>query len=306
MSKKNKSRTVALFAMAIASILWGVNVPITKIGLQYFPINVFASVKLLLAGIFLLFIIRRHWKPLPIKLVPTIVISTLVGYVLNILFFYKGLSYTSGSSVSVIFTLGPLILYFLSIEFLKEKFSAKILFGSLIAFGGTIIIVVLPMLGTSLNTSVIGNILILLAVLSDAIGTIMIKPVLRYVKPLQIVTIRTLIAGVIFFFLNSRSVISFDYGTVPTSGHIALFYGVVMALIIAQWLTSYGLKRLSVEESSVLAYISPVFGVVSSVILLDEKLSALFVAGAGLIFWGVYVAETRSSQLWPMFKRPQR
>ncbi len=258
------------------------------------PLKVFIGIKFVGGALLMLPWLIRHWRPIAFKAASRIFIATFIGYFLNILLLYEGLKQTSGSSASLIIALGPVILYALSIEVLKEKFNSKILFGLIISGLGTFLVIVAPLLGAHLrDVSLKGNLLVSLSVLADVVGTILIKPALKQVKSGQLTAIRFMIAAVLFLGVSAKAVTHFSYSTIPISGYIAIFYGMVVSLVISNSLYHYGLSKITVEQGSVLNYLDPIFGIIASILILGEKLNTTILIGAALTFWGIYVAEAK-------------
>jgi drug/metabolite transporter (DMT)-like permease len=236
----------------------------------------------------------KHWQPIKRATFIKIFIATVIGLVANLLFLYAGLKRTSGSSAALLITLGPILLFMLSIEVLKEKLSPKILFGLIISALGALVIVITPTLGNTTNSpALVGNIFILLAVVCDVLGTIIIKPVLDEIKPGLITALRLIIATSFFVLIAIPDFRSFSF-TQLTGGAIgAIGYGALISLVGGLLLYHYGLSKITVESSTVLHYLTPVFGVITSIVILGEQLTTTVVVGAGLIFWGIYIAEAR-------------
>lgn len=286
-----KINPVIIFGLAF--VLWGINVPLIKIGLESIPATAFVAIKYALGSIIVLPFLVKNWQPLRKGLGTRILLATIVGYVINLQLLYAGLRLATGSSSSLIMIAGPILLYILSIEVLKERFNSKILFGLTISVVGTVFIVINPLLNNSAGTSLLGNLLVFFAVVADVLGTILIKPILKDIKPMQVSALRIIIATVFFLIIAMPQLLKLSYSTLPLEAYVAIIYGTLFALVLGLFAYHYGLSKISGEESSVPEFLTPIFGVISSVIILGERLNTEIVVGAALVFWGIYIAEAR-------------
>ena len=134
-TQKKKLRS-AFLALSFAQILWGVNVPVIKLGLQTVPLPVFLSVTILAAGLLTLPLAYRHWKPMKQKDYFLLIIGSLISIPLGNVVLLMGLERIPSVNASLIGLFSPFLLFVLSVEFLKEQLSLRTFLGILIAFAG--------------------------------------------------------------------------------------------------------------------------------------------------------------------------
>jgi drug/metabolite transporter (DMT)-like permease len=295
---KNKKQK-AVLALATANIIWGLNNPLIKISLRFIPILLLISLKYVFGGVILTIFSYKKWRPIAKKYWPRIIIATLCGYILTTLLAYEGLKRTGGINTSLIYLISPLLLYILSMKVLKEKFNSKLLFGLVVGFLGALLIVVSPLIigNQGAEGNVIGNLLVLLAVLADVIGSIIIKPVLRKVPPLQMTALRFIIGAAILLPFTLTRFPSLLHLTVSSSGAIALAYNLIFATVLGYYLFHYGFSKISGEQTSLLYYLDPVAGVVASIFILGENLTTLMIGGSLLVIWGLYAGEVKNQPI---------
>lgn len=76
-----------------------------------------------------------------------------------------------------------------------------------------------------------------------------------------------------------------------------LFLGLgASALCFVTW--TFSLKRLGAVKTSVYIYLVPVVTVLTSALILHERITWLAVAGTALILLGLGISECRRFQLW--------
>jgi drug/metabolite transporter (DMT)-like permease len=187
MLKTNKKKlTSAFLALSVAEILWGVNVPVIKLGLEHVPLPLFLSVTILSAGLLTLPLARRHWKPLRRKDYLLLIIGSVLSISLGNVALLMGLERIPSINASLISLLGPFLLFILSVEFLKERLSMRTFVGIVIAFAGAAIVIGRPWEATASNQAMLGSLFVVLAVLCEVVSTLMFKPILKRVHPYQL------------------------------------------------------------------------------------------------------------------------
>ncbi|HYH36067.1 MAG TPA: EamA family transporter, partial [Candidatus Saccharimonadales bacterium] len=103
---KKKKLTSAFLALSLAEILWGINVPVIKLGLETVPLPVFLSVTILGAGLLILPFARTHWKPLARKDHFLIIIGSLLSISLGNVVLLMGIQRIPSVNASLISLLG--------------------------------------------------------------------------------------------------------------------------------------------------------------------------------------------------------
>lgn len=302
MTKTKKPRlAAAFFALALAEILWGVNVPVIKLGLKTISVPVFLSVTILAAGLLVAPLAYKNWRPLRWRDHALLIIGSLISISLGNTVLLMGLERIPSINASLIGLLGPLILFILSVEFLKERLSLRTFFGILIAFAGAAVVIGRPWDGHSgADQQIItGSLLVVLAVLCDVIGTLIFKPLLKRADPYQITSLHLLwgILPVAIYSLPYLGALSPERA--GNSGYTAIFFNVVL-ITIANCLFMYGLKHKKAQEVGVFRYLHPIATAVAAWFILGEVPAKKVILGAILIFWGIYFAEIRGRPIKPL------
>lgn len=292
MKTKNK-QYAAILACGAAFALFGLNVPFIKTSLLAVPLFLLLTVKFAFGSIFFAAISYKSWKPVKNNIRTRIIVSTVAGYVLTSVLLYKGIELAGGLSAALIYLLAPLMLYFASIRFLREKYNSRLLAGVIAGFLGAVTIVLAPLFGNSneVQTSLIGNLLILLAVIMDVSGSVIVKPAMPKVSAMQMTALRFIIATVVLIpfaipEIDQASKINWDQQTV-----VAVGYNLIFATLVAYFLYHWGFKKISGEQISPLHYLDTLFGAVGSVVILHESPSLSLVVGILLIGGGLYFGE---------------
>ncbi|MBE5959725.1 MAG: DMT family transporter [Lachnospiraceae bacterium] len=269
--------SVMIFVAMICCLLWGSAFPCIKIGYRLFGIEgndsvsqiFFAGCRFTIAGMMVIMISSVTNKSFTKPKCPT-KIATLAAFqtVIQYLFFYMGLAHTSGVKSSIITGSGTfLTLFVCAIGFRQEKLTTKKVVGSIIGFVG-IILVNLGGNNIDFDFSLAGEGFVFIAAFSSAMASGFIK---KFSKDADVVMLSGyqfffggLIMAVTGFFFGGRLM-----GITPTGMLLLLYMGFISAAAYTLW--GLLLKHNDVSKVSTCKFMNPVFGVILSFILLNER-----------------------------------
>lgn len=289
---KKKKLASAFLALSIAEILWGINVPIIKLGLENVPLPVFLSVTILGAGLLISLFTHKHWKPIKPKDHFLLIIGSMVSIALGNVVLLMGLQRIPSINASLIGLLGPLLLFILSVEFLKERLSFRTFLGILVAFAGAVIVVGKPWETGLSDEMMIGSLLVVLSVFCNVIATLIFKPLLKRVPSYQLTALHLMwgILPVAVYSLPHLAALAPDKA--GQVGYLAIVLNIAL-ITIANCLFYYGLHKKKAQEVGIFMYLHPVATAFAAWFILAEVPSQKVIVGAVLIFLGIYYAEIR-------------
>ncbi|MBE9191496.1 DMT family transporter [Gloeocapsopsis crepidinum LEGE 06123] len=137
-----------------------------------------------------------------------------------------------------------------------------------------------------------GEWLMLLAALSMAVGTVIIRYVCRYADPVVATGWHMILGGLPLFAL-SASVESQQWVNIDLSGWMALTYSTIFGSAIAYGLFFYFASSGNLTSLSSLTFLTPVFALLFGNLLLAEVLSPLQWAGVSLTLMSIYLINQR-------------
>jgi drug/metabolite transporter (DMT)-like permease len=293
---KKQKKLLPIIALVFASVLWGVNIPLVKLGLRSIPITIFITVKFLAASLILLPFALKTWKPLSKVTWALIILSSLLTMTAGAVLLNVGLKYAPSINYGVIDLLAPLLLSILSVEFLKERMSLRSVVGVIIAFAGAAVIIGEPwQVSFNNQTVILGNILFFASMLSGVIADLIFKPILKKFSPYQITFLCLFIGTLPIIPFALMQLKTWSYHSITPDGYAALIYGII-AMPLANLFFYYGLKYKQVHRVAIFSYITPIVIVIAAWFILAERPSLKFILGAGLAFLGIYLAEFHKSQ----------
>ncbi len=272
-----KPQNVILLSI-ISCFLWGSAFPFIKLGYRVFNIGqndtyekiLFAGIRFLLAGIMVMVVCVFLKYPLKInlrqfrKLSFLGILQTSIQY----FFFYIGMSHISGTSGSIISSLGTFFTVIAAHFLCKNDKITKTKFIGLII--GLLGVIILNIKGLKESTfSLNGEGLLIISSVASAFASIYTKNISKDIKPFAISGYQLAIGGAVLTIV----------GLIGTNGKIFNFSSVGFLMILymafisaaAFSIWSILLKFNDVSKISVYKFSVPLFGVLLSFIILHEN-----------------------------------
>lgn len=298
MKKELFSKPVAVWLLAgLCCLLWGSAFPAIKIGYQLFQIDtkntasviLFAGVRFWLAGVLTLIIFSLLEKKLLLPQegsIKRIGVLSVFQTVLQYVFFYLGLAYTTGERGSIINASGVFFALLVSaLLFRFEKLNGAKIIGMLIGFIGVVLI---SLDGSSKgNGTPRGDVFILISALSYAFSSAFMKRYSKEDNPAMLSGWQFMLGGAVMtvgglLFGGRAGAMSFK------ALLLLLYLALLSAVAYSVW--SILLKYNSVSSVAVCGFMTPIFGYFLSAVFLDDggsigllSVVALLLAVSGII-----------------------
>ena len=226
---------------------------------------------------------------------PRIMAAAFFGVAFNQLTFFKGLSYTSPISASVIMVTAPILVLILSSILLKERIEIKKIFGILIGLTGTSILILYgKSIGNAPNANW-GNFLVFVNASSYAVYLILVKPIAAKYSPLTFIKwIYTFgLLYVLPFGFSEYSKI--NWTIIPTIIYFEMGYLVVFTTFLAYLINLSAIRILKPTTLSVFIYLQPLFASIIAISIGKDSLNEVKIVSALLIFMGVYLVTKKKA-----------
>jgi drug/metabolite transporter (DMT)-like permease len=284
-------RNLALIGATIVSIIYGVTFTIAK---DVMPkhIDAFGFILLRVGGTTLLFwLISLFIKTEKIDKAdfPRIIAAAFFGVALNMLTFFKGLSYTSPIMGAVIMVTTPMIVLVLSAILIKERMKTKKILGLILGLTGTLFLI---LYGKSMNNAPkagLGNLLIFINAVSYGFYLIIVKKLMDKYNAFSFVKWIYLFGLLMVLPFGYTEFQAVNWSNLP----VTIFYKISFVVIFSTFLT-YLLNLLSMKELkpttvAVFIYLQPLFATIFAIGLGKDELNVIKIGSALLIFSGVYL-----------------
>ena len=285
------TRNWALLGATFVSVIYGLTFTIAK---DVMPIYVkpFGLILIRVLGACFLFWLVSFFtikEKIEKKDFPRIFAAAIFGVVLNQLTFFKGLSYTSPISASVIMLTAPILVLILSTVLLKERIELKKIIGIIIGLIGTSILILYgKSVGNATNANW-GNFLVFVNASSYAIYLILVKKIASKYSPLTFIKwIYTF--GLLFVLpFGLEEFTEVNWNEIPTMIFFEIGYLVIFTTFFAYLINLSAIRYLKPTTLSVFIYLQPVFASIFAISLQKDELNMIKLISAFLIFVGVYL-----------------
>jgi drug/metabolite transporter (DMT)-like permease len=281
--------------MLLAVLCWAINFSFIKIALREFSPLGFNGIRLFFASLILIIVLFISGERFSFAKSDILKIFFLgiIGNTAFQLLFIQGLNWTTASKTSVIMAMTPVFVALLSTLLKQEKIHWAGWLGIGISFIGFYFVITKQVGALHFSWEEMrGDLMILAGNLFWAVYTVFSKPFLEKISPLKWTT-ATLAVGTVFYIPFAASdIVRIQWSEVSFQAWAALAYSAVFAIAICYVIWYASVKRVGNSKTAVYGYLSPIFTIIFAYLLISERITLLQIAGALIIFGGVYL--TRS------------
>ncbi len=262
---------IAIFCCA----LWGSATPFIKIGYQLIlpeknvPSTIlFAGIRFMFAGIITVLIYsigRRKFLYLKKENISKVLHVSAFQTVLQYIFFYVGLSNTSGVKGTILSgTSAFFALIIASLIFRQEKLTARKIIGCILGFAGIILI---NLDGLDFTMNFAGDCFVLFSAIALAFSSVLMKKYSKDEDPVVISGYQFIIGGIVMIIIGLLfgGIIKIESGKAMA---VLTYLSFLSAVAYALW--GMLLKHNSVSKVTIYNFMTPVSGVILSNLLLTE------------------------------------
>lgn len=298
------ARTKAYIYLIITIVIWGAAGPVIKNTLNYFDPVVFLTYRFFLTSLVLIPLIL-FFHPYALSTLNHLTAkdwlifigSSLLGTTVQLLLLFKGFELTSSIDGVLISSTSPILSVLAGWWLLKEHVTRREKIGAVIAFLGSVVIIIKPMLETHklFSGNSLGNLLILLANFAWVGHSIISKTQLRHnLSPLLITTANFFIGflsmSVILFFSRSMN---YEPITNNLSAHLGVLYMALLSGALAYFLFQKAQKSIETSEANTFLFLQPVVATPLAYLWLGENVSPTFIVGSVIIGLGVILSNLK-------------
>ncbi len=272
--------------------MWGINILVFRHGINDFNPWVFNALRLVFATatLGLLVWIESRIRPVPkreFSKFKVFVFAMLSGF-FYLLFFVRGISMTTAGNTALIMSAMPMWTALLSFLFLKERLPGITWFGLLITFVGTILVTVFSGSKVSFaSENSLGNALILLASLTWAAGTLLSRPLLHSVSPLQLAFWSALITTPMHLIIIAPYIAENWEKAIQLTRAIEIIYSGAFSTGLAYASWHVGVRILGGSHAAVYQNVVTLVAVLGGWLFLHEQPVAIQIVGGVLIVLGL-------------------
>lgn len=211
----------------------------------------------------------------------------------NVTLFAIGVQFTEAFVSQTLYTIVPIVTCLFSYLLLREKFGKKKITGILLGFFGAVYIIFLPVLshGPGGHTGLLGNIIMLAAVILFSLYAVVSKKALNKFSPIFINAVFVVCTAISLlpFFIIDHFVHPLWWRHVSDTAMYATLYVALFGTVLFYLLYQYAIKRATPVIATLIQFILPVTVLIWAYFLLGERLTANFLLGALFIFAGSWL-----------------
>ncbi|MFX3625902.1 MAG: EamA family transporter [bacterium] len=279
----------AWLAFASVSLFWGTTYLGIRIGVESFPVALFAGARHFIAGILILlyFFIKKYPIPTAKQFVNIVIMAVLMLGLGNGLYVWAE-KYVSSSVAAIISCTTPFVIFFYSWLLLSDKPTGLVFIGILLGFSGQIGNIIERSNELKDSNYKWGIIAMFVAVFAWAFGSVYRKKTNITLHALYFTGWQMLIGGSLFFPL---AIYNNEFSQIPNiepKAWWAFAYLIIFGSIIAYGSFMYALQKLPPTIVSMHTYINTIVAVFLGWIVLSEKLNWWIAMSTILTLIGVY------------------
>lgn len=290
-----KHNALPVISGTISSVIFGLSFLFSKRALAVAkPFELlsfrFLTAFLIMSTLIVFKIIHINYKG---KNIRSLLLLGLMQPIVYFIFETYGIKFSSSSQAGLMIALIPIVVSIMSAHFLHERPSVVQTLYIILSVGGVMFIVMMSGLSSE-NSSILGTILLLGAVLSASLFNIISRKLSLEFTPMEL-TYSMMALGTIFF--NGVSILNHlitgdikSYFSSLKNGSflISMGYLGILSSIIAFFLINYTLSKIEASKSAVLANISTIVSILAGVIFLKETFQYYHMIGSFMILVGVW------------------
>jgi drug/metabolite transporter (DMT)-like permease len=283
---------LAYLSLAASMALVGSYVGLSKVLVVVFPIFLLAWLRFGIAALAMAGWVQRSATEQPLSLHDRwlLFFESFFGNFLFSICMLFGVSMSSALEAGVIMAGIPAAVALMSRAFLNERIAGRVMLGIACAVGGIALVSITKNSGSAQAGSLLGNLLLVGAVLCEASYVVMGKKLTGNVSPKRISALINLWGLVLVTPLGIWQALRFDFAAVAVGSWWLLLFYSIAASMVTVWLWMTGLKHVPAAKAGIFTVLLPVSAAAVGVLVLDEKFSAAQAAAFALALAGVVLA----------------
>jgi drug/metabolite transporter (DMT)-like permease len=279
--------------MLLTTMVWGVNLSMIKFSLRDFASpHGYNGIRLTIASVVFLGVLFFRRENLTLRMGDWWRVAGLgiLGTTLYQLLFIRGINLTTASASSMIMPMTPVFIALLSFAFKLERIRRGAWIGIAVSFIG-VYLVISGKNGWAAPTwqSAQGAVLLLLANLSWALYTVFSKPLLERISPVKLAVLTTSIGTLFYLPFAVPAIRNVSWASVSPGAWAAMLYSSILAIVVCFSVYYASVRKVGNTKTGIYSNLNPVFATIFAFFFLSERISAVEICGAIVIFIGVYL-----------------
>ena len=280
--------TVTDVTLVTMALIWGVNIPVVKIGTQMLAPLAYNGVRVTLAAVSLLVIGVLGGRAWPSRArIITLLGLGVLGNGLYQVFFIEGIARTRAGSAALVLAATPAFVALLGRMRGVERITSRGMMGIGLSVAGIGLVVYGGAAYARGEATLLGNLLVLAGTICWAIFTVLLKPHTHEVDGVQLTAI-TLTGGAIpLLVVALPAMTATRWAAVPAGAWAAITFSGLGALVIAYLFYNRGVRTIGPTRTAMYGNLQPIIALIVAWITLGETPTVWQGLGAGSIMTGL-------------------
>lgn len=289
-------RNLALLAAVGATTIYGINHTVAK-GVMPHYVPPFGFILIRVVGAAILFwvvsafgpkerIERADW--------PRLVVCAILGMVVNMLAFFKGLQLSTPINSAVLVTISPIVTVVLSAYLLSDRITWNKGLGIAMGFIGALGLV---LFGAEIRQDApdipMGNALFILNATSYGAYLVVAKRLVGKYHPFTLMRWLFTIAVIINLPLTLGEFRTIDWAAMPGWAYGTIAFVVIGTTFMTYLFNMFAMTQLKASTIGAFIYVQPLFGILFALVTGKDQLTGVKIGAALLVMGGVYLASRR-------------
>lgn len=289
---------LAYIQLTLSMCLVGINVALGKVIMESVPVFLFSDIRFIIA-LFILVPMMIKQQDIKLKLTKKewlyLFLQAFFGVFLFSVFMLYGIRQTSAISAGIITSTTPACIALIAFFFLKENLSITKSISLVLAVAGISLITVYGSDNAANVSGVIGNVLILFAVISEALFTILAKPLAAKINPIKMATAVNFFGFIMFIPFSIQELLTSSI-YIETEIWILIVYYSLTASVISFILWYKGISKVPANIAGLFTVFMPISSAVIGVIFLRENFTFIQTIGMMLAILAIIIG-VRKNQI---------
>ncbi|PJB11868.1 MAG: EamA family transporter [Flavobacteriales bacterium CG_4_9_14_3_um_filter_40_17] len=286
-------RSWALLAAFVAALIYGLNFTIAKAAMPAY-VQPYGFILLRVSFGVIFFWSVSFFGPkekIDRKDFPRIGLAALFGVAINMLAFFKGLSYSTPISASIIMVTSPVMVMLFSWLLRGEKLTTRKIAGVFLGLIGTLLVILQGKteVGSVGNHVVFGNFLIFVNASSYALYLVIVRKLTQKYHPFTFIKWFYLAGLILVLPFGIHEVLAMQLDKIPFAIWLNIGYVLFFATCCTYLFNLFAVRTLSATTVGVFIYLQPLVAGIHAVLAGSDTLNEMKIISAAIIFSGVYL-----------------
>jgi drug/metabolite transporter (DMT)-like permease len=289
-------RTLALLAALGATTIYGLNHTIAKEVMPTY-IQGFGFVQVRLLGAAILFWLVSLFIPqqkIDRADVPKMLLCALLGMVVNMLCFFKGIELSTPINSAVLITITPILVFVFSAILIKERLLLPRVVGVVLGFIGALVLIVF---GNEIRQDApnipLGNALFVVNASSFGLYLVLVKSLSAKYTTVHLLKWLFLFGFIMALPISYPEFSQVNWTDLPYEAVWRFAFVVIGTTFMTYLLNVYALKQLKASTVGVFTYLQPLIGIAYAIMVGADGLTAYKLGTGSVVLLGVYLVTKR-------------